>query len=205
MSGGLLAKKQISNLVIINYNQDLFNSDAQTLVNTVNCVGIMGKGIAKEFRTRYPRMYEDYRLRCDKKELKIGEPYVWKDNNRWVLNFPTKLHYNDLSQLDWIEDGLKYFIEHYKDWGITSIAFPALGCNNGKLEWKDVLPLMKKQLGKIKDINIEIYPPYSHTDKNNKLNTNMNYVSDSNKKTLKVTKLNDLKFIAADKLKKPKI
>lgn len=172
-----------SNIKMKTTNQSIFDSKNQTIVNTVNCVGVMGKGIAKEFKARYPEMFGQYKNICDNKELKVGKPYLWRGNSQWVLNFPTKCHYKDKSQIEWIEDGLKYFKEHYKEWGITSIAFPALGYSNGGLDWNVVYPIIKKYLGEIKDIDIEIYPPHTTTIQNSHVQT----VSNTDKYKRKIT------------------
>lgn len=114
---------------------DLFSSKAQTLVNTVNCVGVMGKGVALEFKKRFPSLFEDYAELCKHKQVKLGEPYLYRGaGNKLVLNFPTKGHWRSPSRLANIEAGLDYFVKHYAEWGITSIAFPPLGCGNGGLE-----------------------------------------------------------------------
>lgn len=131
---------------------DLFDSTEQTLVNTVNCVGVMGKGIALEFKKRFPAMYKDYVLRCKlpaghKEKLVVGKPYVFEGQGRLVLNFPTKDHWRYPSKIEWIERGLEYFAEHYETWGISSIAFPRLGCENGGLDWdSQVKPVMMRKL-----------------------------------------------------------
>lgn len=144
--------------MIIYKEGNLFNSDCQTLVNTVNCVGVMGKGIALEFKKRYPKMYLTYKSLCSKNLLKIGTLQLYKKEEQWILNFPTKLDWRDPSKLEYIKLGLEKFVETYKEKGITSIAFPKLGCNNGGLSWeKDVKPLMEEYLGNLEDIYIEIY------------------------------------------------
>lgn len=132
----------------------LFDSPAQTLVNTVNTVGVMGKGIAKVFRERYPPMYREYRKLCQEKHLDVGNLHLWKGDGRWVLNFPTKTTWRMPSQLEYIEKGLNTFIDKYEDMGIVSASFPPLGCGNGNLDWEDVRPLMEHYLSKI---NIPIY------------------------------------------------
>lgn len=184
-----------SNIKIKSRYQSLFDSNSQTLVNTVNCVGVMGKGIAKEFKARYPEMFKEYNTICNNNELKVGKPYVWKSKSKkWVLNFPTKCHYKDGSKIEWIEDGLKYFKDHYKEWGITSIAFPALGCSNGGLDWNVVLPIMKKYLGDIKDIEIEIYQPYIPNDNTAQSKSNV-FVNNKNRKKNTATQLDDTRFV----------
>ena len=140
---------------------NIFNSRTKTLVNTVNCVGIMGKGIALEFKKHFPEMYDEYRLRCENKEIMPGQPYIWKNNagGKSILNFPTKQHWRGNSRIEWIESGLNCFYENYHKWEVESIAFPALGCSNGGLDWESVEPIMIRHLEKIHDITIEIYPP----------------------------------------------
>lgn len=139
---------------------DIFESKAKTLVNSVNCVGVMGKGVAKEFKKKYPKMFEEYVVLCRSGEVKPGVPYYYEDLlGNSILNFPTKNHWRSPSKLSYIVKGLKWFKENYQIYGITSIAFPPLGCGNGGLEWKIVGPIMYSILRDI-PINIEIYAPY---------------------------------------------
>lgn len=139
---------------------DMFQSRAQTLVNTVNCVGVMGKGVALEFKKRWPKLMQDYEKRCAIKEVQPGVPYLYTDIlGASILNFPTKGHWRSASRLDDIKNGLEIFVENYKAWKIESVAFPPLGCGNGGLEWDLVGPLMYSALSKI-DIPVEIYAPF---------------------------------------------
>jgi uncharacterized protein YwgA/O-acetyl-ADP-ribose deacetylase (regulator of RNase III) len=139
---------------------NLFESKAQTLVNTVNCVGVMGKGVALEFKKRFPEMFDDYEKRCQRHEVKLGRPYLFKRLvPPWVLNFPTKDHWRSVASLEAIVGGLKYLIQHYREWGITSMAVPPLGCGQGQLEWRVVGPTLYRYLFKM-DIPIELYAPY---------------------------------------------
>jgi O-acetyl-ADP-ribose deacetylase (regulator of RNase III) len=139
---------------------DLFSSKAQTLVNTVNCVGVMGKGVALEFKKRFPEMFDDYEKRCRRHEVKLGRPYLFKRLvPPWILNFPTKDHWRSVASLEAIVDGLKFLIQHYKEWGITSMAVPPLGCGQGQLEWRVVGPTLFRYLQKM-DIPVELYAPY---------------------------------------------
>jgi len=139
---------------------DLFESKVQTLVNTVNTVGIMGKGIALEFKKRFPEMFEDYVKRCAESKVRLGEPYLYKRlTPPWILNFPTKGHWRSVSNLADIVKGLKYLEEHYKAWGITSIALPPLGCGHGQLEWKIVGPTLYRYMQRL-DIPVELYAPH---------------------------------------------
>ncbi|HEX9781812.1 MAG TPA: macro domain-containing protein [Opitutaceae bacterium] len=139
---------------------DLFASRVQTLVNTVNCVGVMGKGVALEFKKRFPGMFEDYVARCDRKLVRLGEPYLYRDlGGVMIVNFPTKDHWRSPSRLADIERGLDYFVRHHGTWGITSAAFPPLGCGNGGLEWAEVGPLIYSKLHQL-PIEVEVYAPY---------------------------------------------
>src|SRR5437870_3711645 len=129
---------------------DLFQSPAKVLVNTVNTVGVMGKGIADEFRRIYPDMFERYRALCEQKQLKIGQLWLYKTPHKWILNFPTKQEWTQKSRPEFIEAGLKKFVATYSDKDITSISFPQLGCGNGKLNWESqVKPLMEHYLRKL--------------------------------------------------------
>src|SRR5882724_1412222 len=108
---------------------DLFSSKVQTLVNTVNCVGVMGKGIAQIFKQHYPAMFADYVARCERRQVKLGEPYHYQDQaGVSIVNFPTKGHWRAATRLEDVEAGLDYFVQHFQQWGITSVAFPPLGC-----------------------------------------------------------------------------
>jgi O-acetyl-ADP-ribose deacetylase (regulator of RNase III) len=132
----------------------IFDSPAQTLVNTVNTVGVMGKGIAREFKTRYPDMYKEYRRLCEQGKLRVGNLHLWRGSTPWVLNFPTKTTWRRPSKLEYLELGLKSFRQNYERMGITSVSFPPLGCGNGNLDWNDVRPLMEVYL---RGIPIPIY------------------------------------------------
>lgn len=139
---------------------DLFASEAQTLTNTVNTVGVMGKGIALEFKKRFPDMYDDYVRRCEEGRVELGRPYLFRALfPPWVLNFPTKEHWRSLSRLDAITDGLEYLAQHYREWGIESLAVPPLGCGEGGLEWRIVGPALYRGLAKL-EIPVELYAPF---------------------------------------------
>lgn len=142
---------------------DIFTTRMQCIVNTVNCEGVMGKGIAKEFKRRYPDMYSDYKDKCDNNLVIPGIPYKFESNDlfrkHFIINFPTKNHWRSPSKLSDIVTGLDYFAKHYKEWGVKSIAFPPLGCGNGGLEWSIVGRIMYQKLSKL-DIEIEIFAPY---------------------------------------------
>lgn len=139
---------------------DLFASNAQTLVNTVNCVGVMGKGVALEFKKRFPRMARDYEDRCARKQVRVGEPYLYADETGTrIINFPTKDHWRSASRLADIESGLDHLATHADEWGITSLALPPLGCGNGGLAWSEVGPLIYAKLHGL-PFQIEVYAPY---------------------------------------------
>ena len=139
---------------------DILKSNAQTLVNTVNCVGIMGKGIALEFKEQFSDMFNDYVERCNRNEVRLGKPYLFKRlTPPWILNFPTKGHWRSVSRIEDIVKGLKYLLQHYKEWGITSLAVPPLGCGQGQLEWKIVGPTLYRYLSQL-DIPVELYAPH---------------------------------------------
>jgi O-acetyl-ADP-ribose deacetylase (regulator of RNase III)/uncharacterized protein YwgA len=139
---------------------DMFESECQTWVNTVNCVGVMGKGVALEFKKRFPDMFEDYQARCRRKEVKLGKPYLFKRLLRpWILNFPTKSHWRAVTNLDHIVRGLEYLNTHIREWGIESLAVPPLGCGQGQLEWRVVGPTLYRHLREL-DILVELYAPY---------------------------------------------
>lgn len=135
-----------------------YTSPAQVLTNTINTVGVMGKGLAKEFKRIYPEMFKAYQELCELGDLQIGKLYLYKSSNKWVLNFPTKKHWRFPSKPEYIEAGLKTFRKTYSSMGINSIAFPALGCGNGELDFEEqVKPLMEKYLSNL-PISIFIYP-----------------------------------------------
>lgn len=138
---------------------DLFESKCQTLVNTVNTVGIMGKGIALDFKKHFPDMFDDYEKHCAEGKVRLGKPYLYKRlTPPWILNFPTKDHWRSVSRLSDIIRGLKYLEQHYREWGITSIAMPPLGCGHGQLEWKIVGPTIYRFMKKL-DIPVELFAP----------------------------------------------
>lgn len=126
----------------------------------------MGKGLALAFKDRFPAMFRDYRERCERGEVRVGQPYLYKPNapgDPWVLNFPTKDDWRRPSRLPWIRAGLEHFAEHYREWGVTSIAFPQLGTLNGKLSWDEVRPLMHELLDSL-DLDVRVYTVQGSAD-----------------------------------------
>src|SRR5688572_4179635 len=110
--------------MLIYRRTSLLESSAQTLVNTVNCVGVMGKGIAKEFKERDPAMFRAYKKICDDHLLEPGKLWLWHGADYWTLNFPTKIHWRNPSRIEWIEAGLRKFVSGYEKLGIRDISFP---------------------------------------------------------------------------------
>jgi len=145
-------------MAIKHFSGNIFNSKCQTIVNTVNCVGVMGKGIALVHKLRYPQMYLEYKEHCKNKLIKTGSLWLYtkQENAPWILNFPTKFHWKYPSKIEWIELGLQKFVETYERKGITSIAFPLLGTHNGGLATDEVKSIMNQYLEKC-ELDIEIY------------------------------------------------
>jgi O-acetyl-ADP-ribose deacetylase (regulator of RNase III) len=137
----------------------IFESKAQTITNAVNCVGVMGKGIALDFKNRFPEMFSDYSMRCKDNQVNLGKPYLYKSASLpWILNFPTKKHWKQASNMNCIVDGLRLLRSQYEQWGITSLAIPALGCGLGGLSWEEVAPILF-DFGSNVCIPVEIYVP----------------------------------------------
>jgi len=129
-------------------NTTVFNTDADTIVNTVNCVGVMGNGLALECRLRYPEMFEDYVGRCRQGEVAIGKPYVFRyPGGPVIINLAVKMHWKYPARLEWVRQGLEGLVALLDSEGIRTLAIPPLGCNLGKLDWEKVEPLMEQYLG----------------------------------------------------------
>ncbi len=142
--------------VVIN---DIFESKAQTLVNEVDCVGRMAKGIALEFKQRFPDVYTDYLRRRKTKQVKLGQPYLYlRVLPPWILNFPTKENSRSAARLEDIVRGLDHLERYYREWGITSLAVPALGCDRGQRDWWMVGPALYHHLRRL-SIPVELYAP----------------------------------------------
>ena len=138
---------------------NLFSSKCQTLVNTVNCVGVMGAGIALEFKLRYPEMFVRYVEHCRSKRIDIGKLWLYKPpqpDKQWVLNFPTKRDWKHPSKVEYLQKGLQHFVETYEQRRIQSIAFPILGSQNGKIRESESVAIMARYLYRC-DVDIEIY------------------------------------------------
>jgi O-acetyl-ADP-ribose deacetylase (regulator of RNase III) len=141
---------------------DLIKSNSDALVNTVNCVGVMGKGIALEFRNEFQENYFEYKKACQLHQVKIGEMFVVPTNNffcspKYIINFPTKDHWRNPSRLEWIKLGLEDLKSTILDYKIQSISMPKLGCTNGGLDWNIVKELIVESLSELETVDIKIY------------------------------------------------
>lgn len=142
---------------------NLLDADVEAVVNTVNTVGVMGKGIALMFKERFPENFKAYEQACKRKEVQLGKMFVTESPElsgpRWIVNFPTKAQWRFPSRLDWIEKGLVDLRKVITEKGIRSIAIPPLGAGNGGLEWADVRPLIETMLRDLRDVDVVIYEP----------------------------------------------
>ncbi|PID55818.1 Appr-1-p processing protein [candidate division KSB3 bacterium] len=135
---------------------NIFTSNCQTIVNTINCVGVMGAGIALECRLRYPDMHKKYIDLCNKNKIDIGLLWIYKLPKRWILNFPTKKHWKYPSKKEYLYSGLEKFVSTYKERGIESIAFPLLGADKGGIPQEESLSIIRQYLEPL-DIEVEVY------------------------------------------------
>ena len=170
-------------MVKIERGKTIFDSNAQTLVNTINCVGVMGKGLALEFKNKYPAMFDKYKSFCDKGVFKPGVLWIYKaEDGKWILNFPTKVDWKNPSEMSYIEAGLQKFVEIWKEKNITSIAFPLLGCSNGGLNPEEVIPLMEKYLNQCDGLDVTIYDNRPQEVEAPKVNATDEFFGDENPK-----------------------
>ena len=130
---------------------NIFNSSCEFLVNPVNCVGVMGKGLALEFKNKYPLNFQKYKAFCDNASFHIGKLLIVYENNKFIVNFPTKKHWRNKSDLEFIKIGLEELKVAIKDFNIKSIALPKLGCGLGGLDWNEVFVLIKDFHNSIED------------------------------------------------------
>lgn len=142
---------------------DLLEADVEALVNAVNTVGVMGKGIALQFAKKYPEMLEACRKACKTGEVQLGRVHVFEcgvmSNPRYLINFPTKGQWRSSSRLEDIEAGLAALADEIRWRHIRSIAVPALGCGNGGLEWRVVRPAIEQALGALPGVRVLLFPP----------------------------------------------
>jgi O-acetyl-ADP-ribose deacetylase (regulator of RNase III) len=142
---------------------NLLDEDVQALVNAVNTVGVMGKGIALAFKKRFPKNYTIYQQACSRDEMLIGRMLVTEteltNNPRFIVNFPTKKHWKEKSRIEYIEMGLTDLVAIINEKQLQSIAVPALGCGLGGLDWQDVRPLIIKALEPVKNVQVVVFEP----------------------------------------------
>lgn len=137
---------------------NIFQASAQTIVNTVNLRGAMGKGLALEFKNRFPGLFEAYTNDLLDKRLMIGSPTIWKGKEKWVINFPTKDDWRKPSTYEYVEKGLKGLRGRLDEWAVLSLAIPPLGCGLGSLDWNKVRPMIETHLGDM-EMSIEVFEP----------------------------------------------
>ena len=142
---------------------NILSTDAQAIVNTVNTVGVMGKGIALQFKERYPANFKEYARQCKLGLVRIGKMLVTRDNSldgeKIIINFPTKTEWYKKSQYSYIEEGLEDLVRVIEEYNIKSIAIPPLGCGNGGLRWEKVKELMERYLSKMETVEIKVFEP----------------------------------------------
>lgn len=142
---------------------NLLDAPVDALVNTVNTVGVMGKGIALMFKDAFPENFRAYEEACKRKEVQVGHMFVTEssrfDGPRWIINFPSKKHWRQSSQLNWITEGLADLRRVIAERGIRSIALPPIGCGNGGLEWAEVRPEIERALAPLAEVDVQIFEP----------------------------------------------
>lgn len=142
---------------------DILKADVEAVVNTVNCVGIMGRGIALQFKKSYPNNFKAYEKACQLGEVKVGKMFVFETgqltNPHFIINFPTKQHWKGKSKIEYIESGLDDLVRVIKHYNIQSIAIPPLGCGLGGLDWNVVKPLIEKRLADVSSVEVHLYEP----------------------------------------------
>jgi O-acetyl-ADP-ribose deacetylase (regulator of RNase III) len=140
---------------------DILESDCEAIINTVNCVGVMGKGLALLYKKRYPKMFLDYKRACNQGIIETGKMHFWRDgHDKIVINFPTKQHWRNPSQMEWIVMGLQDLVRVVDSRQIKSLAIPPLGCGLGGLHWY----LVRAEIKRVhdhhwKDIRVVVYEP----------------------------------------------
>jgi len=142
---------------------NILSADVEALVNTVNCVGVMGRGIALQFRKAFPRNYDDYKAVCDRKILRPGMMLTHElhqlHNPQFIINFPTKRHWKGKSRIEDIASGLEALVEEIHRRNIRSIAVPPLGCGLGGLDWAEVRPMIERAFAALPDVRVILYEP----------------------------------------------
>ena len=149
---------------MIKYVQgNLLEAETEALVNAVNTVGVMGKGIARIFKEAFPENCRQYEAACKRHEISVGYMFVVEQcellGPKWIVNFPTKQHWRQPSKLEWIVDGLVDLRKTIVQNRIRSIAVPALGCGNGGLDWCDARSAIDQALCELNDVNVLVFGP----------------------------------------------
>lgn len=149
--------------MIVVTRADILTANVEAIVNPVNCVGVMGKGVALEFKRAYPANFALYKAACERGDMKPGTVYTVltgkRVNPRYIINFPTKRHWRDNSRMEDIESGLSNLVEVVKLYGIKSIAIPALGCGLGGLQWDEVRPRIEHAFADVTGVEVYILEP----------------------------------------------
>lgn len=143
---------------------NLLDSGADAVVNTVNTVGVMGKGIALMFKDAFPANFREYEAACKRRDIRTGTMFVTERPRmmgapRWIINFPTKEHWRGKARLEWIESGLQDLRRVILEKKVRSIAIPPLGSGNGGLDWRVVRPVIERVLADLADVDIVVYEP----------------------------------------------
>lgn len=142
---------------------NIFNNDAEAIVNTVNCVGVMGKGLALQFKNMYPDNFKAYVAACHAGDVQPGHMFVHEKRQatlpRFIINFPTKRHWRDDSRINDIDAGLVDLVNVIRDRNIRSVAIPPLGCGLGGLDWNVVRHCIERTLADLKDVQVLVYEP----------------------------------------------
>ena len=155
---------------MIEFRRDnLLEADTEALVNTVNTVGVMGKGIALQFKKKFPENFKAYKRACDKEAVKIGKmftvPLGSLTNPRYIINFPTKKHWRGKSRIEYVREGLNDLLREIEHLKIHSIALPPLGCGNGGLDWEDeVRPLIEAAFARVPEVQVYAFAPHLETE-----------------------------------------
>ena len=150
-------------LLMIKYTKgNILKADTHAIINTVNCVGVMGKGLALQFKKAFPENFKAYKKDCDQKAVVVGKMFIFDSlsasNPRFIINFPTKNHWRGKSKYEFIEEGLKDLRKQIENLKITSVAVPPLGCGLGGLDWYKVRSMIENCLGSL-DIEILVFEP----------------------------------------------
>jgi O-acetyl-ADP-ribose deacetylase (regulator of RNase III) len=142
---------------------NLLEAPTEAIVNTVNTVGVVGKGLALMFKQAFPQNFQRYAQACKRKEVRVGQMFVTEHlalgGPRWIINFPTKQHWRDPSQLQWVIDGWQDLRRVIEIKGIRSVALPPLGCGQGGLDWDVVRPEIERALGSLRNVDVLVFEP----------------------------------------------